>query len=173
MEEKQTRFVKSSDNEFKKLVANAVPQSTKKSTKYAVNVFEDEESYEKSLGSVGLCRHNFEHNTISGASGIILIFLQHNAVFSENCEKCMQILPATPARMFKVDKSANILGTGYLRLVPSAFWYTRRPGYLVYCSWTCIMGGRIMAESDSPAVYLIGTGLGGGGVGWKCHFNPA
>ena len=46
MEEKQTRFVKSGDNEIKKLVANAVPQSTKKSTKYAVNVFEGEESYE-------------------------------------------------------------------------------------------------------------------------------
>ena len=42
----------------------------------------------------------------------------------------MQILQATPARMYKVDKSANILGTGYLRLIPSAFWYTRRPGYL-------------------------------------------
>ena len=50
MGEKQTRFVKSSDNEIKKLVANAVPESTKKSTKYAsqwqVNVFEGEESYE-------------------------------------------------------------------------------------------------------------------------------
>ena len=42
----------------------------------------------------------------------------------------MQILPATPAGMYKVDKSANISGTGYLRLVPSAFWYTQRPGYL-------------------------------------------
>jgi len=28
------------------LVANAVPESKKKSTKYAVNVFEGEESYE-------------------------------------------------------------------------------------------------------------------------------
>ena len=47
MEEKQTRFVvESSDSNIKKLVANAVPESTKKSTKYAVNVFEGEESYE-------------------------------------------------------------------------------------------------------------------------------
>ena len=46
MEEKQTRFVESSDSDIKKLVANAVPESTKKSTKYAVNVFEGEESYE-------------------------------------------------------------------------------------------------------------------------------
>ena len=46
MGEKQIRFVKSSDNEIKKLVANAVPENTKKSTKYAVNVFEGEESYE-------------------------------------------------------------------------------------------------------------------------------
>ena len=45
MEETQTRFVKSSDNEIKKLVANAVPESTKKCTKYAVNFFEGEESY--------------------------------------------------------------------------------------------------------------------------------
>ena len=44
MEEKQT-FVKSSDSEILKLVANAVLESTKKSTKYAANVF-DEESYE-------------------------------------------------------------------------------------------------------------------------------
>ena len=60
----------------------------------------------------------------------MLIFLQYNAVVSENCEKCMQILPATPARMYKVDKSANLLGTGYLKLIPRAFWYTQRPGYL-------------------------------------------
>ena len=46
MEEKQTRFVESSDSDIKNLVANAVPESTKKSTKYAVNVFEGEESYE-------------------------------------------------------------------------------------------------------------------------------
>ena len=46
MGEKQIRFVESSDNEIKKLVANAVPESTKKSTKYAVNVFDGEESYE-------------------------------------------------------------------------------------------------------------------------------
>ena len=36
----------------------------------------------------------------------------------------------TRSRMFKVDKSGNILGTWYLRLVTSAFWYGRRPGYL-------------------------------------------
>ena len=46
MEEKQT-FAKSSDSEILKLVANAVLESTKKSTtKYAVNVFDGEESYE-------------------------------------------------------------------------------------------------------------------------------
>ena len=44
-------------------------------------------------------------------AGIILILLQHNAVISENCEKCMQILPATRSRMYKVDKSGNILGS--------------------------------------------------------------
>ena len=38
MEEKQT-FVKSSDSEILKLLANTVLESTKKSTKYAVNVF--------------------------------------------------------------------------------------------------------------------------------------
>ena len=43
-EEKQT-FVKSSDSEILKLVANAVLESRKKSTKYAVNVFGSEESY--------------------------------------------------------------------------------------------------------------------------------
>ena len=44
MEEKQT-FVKSSDSEILKLVPNAVLESTKKSTKYAVNVFDGEESF--------------------------------------------------------------------------------------------------------------------------------
>ena len=43
--------------------------------------------------------------------GIILIFLRHNAVVSENYEKCMQILPATHSRMYKVDQSGNILET--------------------------------------------------------------
>jgi len=38
MENKQTRF----DAQIKELVANAVPENTKKSTKYAVNVFEGE-----------------------------------------------------------------------------------------------------------------------------------
>ena len=36
----------SGDSDLKKLVANAVPESTKKSTKCAVNVFEGEERYE-------------------------------------------------------------------------------------------------------------------------------
>ena len=46
MEEKQTRFVESTDSDIKKLVASAVSENTKESTKYAVNVFEGEESYE-------------------------------------------------------------------------------------------------------------------------------
>ena len=55
-------------------------------------------------------------------AGIIYTnILQHNAFVSENCDKCIQILPATRFRMCKVDKSGNILGTRYLRLVPSAF----------------------------------------------------
>ena len=45
MEEKQTS-VKSSDSEILTLVSNAALESAKKSTKYAVNVFEGEESYE-------------------------------------------------------------------------------------------------------------------------------
>ena len=46
MGEKQIHFVKSSDYEIKKLVANAIPESPKMSTKYAVNVFKGEESFE-------------------------------------------------------------------------------------------------------------------------------
>ena len=38
--------VQHSDSDTKRLVENAVPESRKKSTKYAVNVFEGEESYE-------------------------------------------------------------------------------------------------------------------------------
>ena len=41
MEEKQTCLAKSSDSDIKKLVASAVPESTKKSTKYADSVFEE------------------------------------------------------------------------------------------------------------------------------------
>ena len=40
MEEKQTRFLESTDSDIKNLIANAVPESTRKSTKYAVNVFQ-------------------------------------------------------------------------------------------------------------------------------------
>ena len=43
IEEKQTRFLESSDSDIKKLVANAVPESTRKSTNHTVSVFEGEE----------------------------------------------------------------------------------------------------------------------------------
>ena len=52
VEEKQipeTRFLQSSDCDIKKLVANAVPESTRKTTKCAVNVFEGEERFEQTL----------------------------------------------------------------------------------------------------------------------------
>jgi len=42
MENKQTRFIESSDGQIKELDANAVPENTKKSTKYAINLFERE-----------------------------------------------------------------------------------------------------------------------------------
>ena len=45
MEGNQTRFIESSDSVIKKLVASAVMESTKKSTKH-VNVFEGEETHE-------------------------------------------------------------------------------------------------------------------------------
>ena len=40
MEGNQTSLIESSDSDIKKLMASAVPESTKKSPKYAVNVFE-------------------------------------------------------------------------------------------------------------------------------------
>ena len=46
MEGNQTRVIESRDSDIKKLMASAVPESTKKSPKYAVNVFESEESHE-------------------------------------------------------------------------------------------------------------------------------
>ena len=46
MEGNQTNVIESSDSDIKKLMASAVPLSTKKSPKYAVNVFEGEESHE-------------------------------------------------------------------------------------------------------------------------------
>ena len=71
-----------------------------------------------SLGFVGLCWHNFERNTIyivwsiRHNGSIILIFLQRNAV-SENCEKCIQILPATSTleciELIKVGKVLDSL----------------------------------------------------------------
>ena len=68
------------------------------------------------VGSVGLCRHNFDGMyyiwCIRPNADIILIFLPHNALVSENYDKCMQIVPATHSRMYyKVDKGGNILGT--------------------------------------------------------------
>ena len=44
MEEKQTHFLEFGDSNIKKLVANAVPESTRKSTNHAVNIFEGKES---------------------------------------------------------------------------------------------------------------------------------
>ena len=46
MEGNQTSVIESSDSDIKKLMASAVPESTKKSPKYFVNVFEGEESQE-------------------------------------------------------------------------------------------------------------------------------
>ena len=40
MEGNQTSLIKSGDSDIEKLIASAVPESTKKSPKYAVNVFE-------------------------------------------------------------------------------------------------------------------------------------
>ena len=40
MEGNQTSVIESSDGDIKKLTASAVPESTKESLKYAVNVFE-------------------------------------------------------------------------------------------------------------------------------------
>ena len=46
MEGNQTSAIESSDGDNKKLMASAVPESTKKSLKYVVNVFEGGESHE-------------------------------------------------------------------------------------------------------------------------------
>ena len=45
MEINQTSVIESSDSDIKKLMASAVPESTKKAPKYAVNVFGGEESF--------------------------------------------------------------------------------------------------------------------------------
>ena len=44
--ETKTRVTESSDSDIKKLMASAVLESTKKSPKHAINVFEVEESHE-------------------------------------------------------------------------------------------------------------------------------
>ena len=46
MEGNQTGVIESRDGDIKKLMASAVPESTKKSPKYAVNVFQGGESHE-------------------------------------------------------------------------------------------------------------------------------
>ena len=46
MEGNHTSVIESSDGDIKKLTASAVPESTKKSPKYAGNVFEGRESHE-------------------------------------------------------------------------------------------------------------------------------
>ena len=46
MEGNQTGVIESSDGDIKKLMASVVPESTKKSPKYADNVFQGGESHE-------------------------------------------------------------------------------------------------------------------------------
>ena len=46
MEGNETHVIESSDSDIKKLMAGAVPESTKKSPKHAVHVFESEESHD-------------------------------------------------------------------------------------------------------------------------------
>ena len=45
MEGNQTSVIESSDFDIKRLMTSAIPESTKKSPKYAVNVFEGDESH--------------------------------------------------------------------------------------------------------------------------------
>ena len=104
------------------------------------------------LGFVGLCRHNFVHNVISGAlrhnAGIILIFLQHNAVVSENCENCMQILPATSAlectKLIKVGIFLKLNTSDsypvHFGIIEGLFIILCQASKLVYSSWICIIG---------------------------------
>ena len=46
MEGNQTSVIESSNSDIKKVMASAVPESTKKSPKHAIDVFEGEESHE-------------------------------------------------------------------------------------------------------------------------------
>ena len=46
MEGDQIRVIESSDSDIKKLMNRAIPEGTKKSSKYAGNVFKGEESHE-------------------------------------------------------------------------------------------------------------------------------
>ena len=46
MEGNQTGIIESSDGDIKKLTASTVPESTKKSPKYAGNVFQGGESHQ-------------------------------------------------------------------------------------------------------------------------------
>ena len=46
LERNQTGVIESSDGDIKKLMASAVPESTKKSPKYPGNVFQGRESHE-------------------------------------------------------------------------------------------------------------------------------
>ena len=47
IKEKQNRFVESTDSDIKKFVTNSVRESAKKSTKYAIKVFEGDEVLSK------------------------------------------------------------------------------------------------------------------------------
>ena len=49
MEEKQSCLFEPSDCDLKTLFGNAIPENTKKSAKYAVNVFEGKESCEQTF----------------------------------------------------------------------------------------------------------------------------
>ena len=45
----KTSVIESSDSDIKTLMTRAIPESTKKSPKYAVNVFEGDESHEETF----------------------------------------------------------------------------------------------------------------------------
>ena len=57
--------------------------------------------------------------------------------------------------MYKVANSGNILGTWYPGLVPSAFWYNRRPFFIILTNLTNYKDSHLGNLQYHTATHII------------------
>ena len=92
--------------------------------------------------------------------------MKQSAVLSENCKKCMHILPATHSSIYKVDKS----DFGIIEGLVTSFCQASKLHLLVKCLIEqLLLNVNFKYETLGMFFFRCRTI----GVGWKCPFSSA